>query len=189
MNIPIRDLEGRPHYVVPAVMIVEGVLNGSHGPIFYPADELRKSARAWNGKPVVVYHPDMYSDGLAGNPQVFNRQKVGTIFNVRYDNRRLRAEAWIDVERVASVDGRIRQAILSRRTMEVSTGLMLEAVSNSGSYGGRSYELVAQNLQPDHLAILPDQIGACSIADGAGLVRNEHAFEPLLAPAMHFCGT
>src|SRR5690606_878124 len=29
----------------------------------------------------------------------------------------------------------------------------------------------------DHLALLPDKVGACSIADGAGFIRNQKAHE------------
>lgn len=35
-----EELEGRPHLVVPAVILKESVLNGSKGPIFYPAEEI-----------------------------------------------------------------------------------------------------------------------------------------------------
>ncbi len=56
--------------------------------------------------------------------------------------------------------------------MEVSTGLFSEIEAKPGIFKGRHYKGVVRNLRPDHLAILPDSIGACSIADGAGLMRN-----------------
>ena len=52
--------------------------------------------------------------------------------------------------------------------MEVSTGLFSEIEPKPGVFKGRHYKGVVRNLRPDHLAILPDSIGACSIADGAG---------------------
>ena len=55
--------------------------------------------------------------------------------------------------------------------MEVSTGLFTENVQANGVFGGKAYHAIATNYRPDHLAILPDQIGACSIEDGAGLLR------------------
>ena len=51
-------LEGREHLVVPMVMMVEGVLDGSNGPLFYPAEEMAKLPQGWNEKPVVVQHPN-----------------------------------------------------------------------------------------------------------------------------------
>ena len=187
MKITQQFLEGREHFVVPMVMIVEGVLNGSNGPLYYPSDELERSAQLWNGRPIVVYHPDMYSAGYAGNPQVFNRQKIGTVFNTVFDVRRLKAEAWIDRERVKQVDERVLKAILNRDVMEVSTGLYTDNEPTLGEFKGSPYRAIARNYRPDHLAVLPDQKGACSIADGAGLIRNElHVLEPLLAPALSF---
>jgi hypothetical protein len=180
MRFEIKELEGKDHYVVPVVMAVEGVLNGSHGALLYPADELKKSTHLWNGRPVVVYHPDMYSNGIAGNPDVFNRQKVGTIFHTRYEKKALKAEAWLDIERLEKTNKRIVQAVQNGELMEVSTGLFLEHDDYTGTFNGKTYIGKAKNFRPDHLAILPDQIGACSIEDGAGLCRNLGQNEELL---------
>lgn len=182
MKIAIKQLENRDHYVVPVVMVVEGVLHGSGGPLLYPAEELKRSAHLWNARPVVVYHPAMYADSAAGNPDVFNRQKVGTVFNTVFDGRRLKAEAWIDVMRVADVDPRVQRAIEAGQTMECSTGLFTDHDAVPGVFNGRAYDAIARNFRPDHLAILPDQVGACSMADGAGFIRNSvHELEPLMA--------
>jgi len=182
VRIDIRELEGRPHYVVPVVMITEGVHNGSQGPLYYPADELRQTARYWDGKPVVVYHPDMYTAGSAGNPTVFNKQKVGTVFNTRFEHGKLKADAWIDVQRVAQVDRRVFTAIQNQQPMEVSTGLFTDNVPQRGNWNGKRFDAVARNYRPDHLAILPDQVGACSLADGAGLIRNAWEDNVMLLP-------
>jgi hypothetical protein len=179
----IQKLEGRDHYIAPVIMAVEGVLNGSNGPLYYPADELEKSAHLWNGRPVVVYHPAMYSNGFAGSPEIFNRQKIGTIFNARVDGTSLKAEAWLDIDRLKSVDKRVLQAVKSDSMMEVSTGLIVDTDDCIGVFNGKEYQAIARNYRPDHLAILPDMTGACSIVDGAGLCRNLQSEEALLIPA------
>ncbi len=186
MRIQTKTLEGRKHFVAPAVMIVEGVLNGSRGPFLYPADELRRSVPHWNGRPVVVYHPSMQFNGVAGNPEVFTSQRVGTIFNARVEGNALKADAWLDVDRLAAVDWRVYDAVRRGELMEVSTGLFTDNEEAPGTWGGREYLGVARNHRPDHLAILPDQVGACSIADGAGLCRNEIGEVPLPIPEMAF---
>ena len=65
----------------------------------------------------------------------------------------------------------------------------------TGDWNGKAYVGIARNYRPDHLAILPDMKGACSIADGAGLCRNHErglttipaqVEEPLLCPVMNF---
>ncbi|MFW6154878.1 MAG: hypothetical protein ACOC95_06645 [Planctomycetota bacterium] len=187
MTIETQQLEGRDHWVCPVVLVVEGVLHGSQGPMFYGADVLRASARAWNGRPVVVYHPTMYGHSFADSPEVFNKQKIGVLFNTRFDHRRLKAEAWLDQERVRTVDLRVHNAILKQRPMEVSTGLIAFADDDSsGTWNGVPYQKTLTGMLPDHLAILPDQEGACSIEDGAGLMMNVrvNAIEPLLMPVM-----
>jgi hypothetical protein len=47
-----------------------------------------------------------------------------------------------------------------------------ETAPPGASHLGRPYNFVARNYRPDHLAILPDQRGACSIEDGCGLNTN-----------------
>lgn len=177
MKITVQKLEGRDHFVVPTVMITEGVHAGSNGPLFYSAEVLAASAPLWNGKPIVVYHPSMqFSNGSAGDPAVFNQQKIGTIFNARMDGKRLLADAWIDAERVQVVDARVLNTIRAAQLMEVSTGLFHTPTQGNGVFNGKPYSAVVTNVVPDHLAILPDQLGACSIADGAGLCRNDSGF-------------
>lgn len=186
MHITTKELEGRDHFVVPSILMVTGVLNGSNGPLYYPADEIERSAHLWDGKPVVVYHPDMLTSGRAGNPTVFNRQKVGVVFNARFDGKRLRADAWIDVQRVKQVDSRVLDAIQSHTMMELSTGLFTDTDTRMGTHNGRHYDATVCNYRPDHLALLPDKKGACSLADGAGFIRlnAEQIQEPLLCPTM-----
>ena len=175
MKFKEKLLEGRPHLVVPVVMLVVGVANGSKGPIMYTEKEIGASVPHWNGRPAVVYHPDMNSNFCAGAPDVFNQQRVGTIFNARFDAKAkaLKAEAWLDPRRLAEVDPRVLKAIRAGEIVEVSTGLFSTNEPASGTFNGREYQAVSKDHRPDHLAILPDEIGACSIADGAGLCRNE----------------
>ena len=175
------------HHVVPVVMMTEGVLNGTHGPLMYEGQDMKQSANHWNGKPVVVMHPDMTAGGYAANPQVFNRQKIGTVFNATYDakSKKLKAEAWIDPERAAKVDPRVLDAIKKNKMMELSTGLTADTEDKAGVYNGRQYKAIARNYRPDHLAILPDQIGASSIKDGSGFMRaNVALVQPLALPSL-----
>lgn len=167
----IETLEGREHVVVPMVMMVEGVHNGSSGPILYPWEELSKTPQIWNQKPVVVYHPA----GSACDPDVVNNRKIGVIMNAKADekSKRLPAEAWLERSRADAVDKRIFTAVDNNEMMELSTGLYVDAEMTAGDWKGEEYVAVARNLRSDHLAVLPDKIGACSINDGAGLLRNE----------------
>lgn len=178
VNVRHAQLEGRNYTVVPMVMITEGVHDGSNGPLYYPAEELSKTPAVWNHKPIVVYHPEMGHS--ACEHAILETSKVGIIMNTKYDPARggnpgkLKAEAWLETDRLGEVDDRVADTIKNQAMMEVSTGLFMDFEETEGVWGKakKSYETIARNYRPDHLAILPDQKGACAIADGAGLLRN-----------------
>jgi hypothetical protein len=166
-----EKLEGREHIVVPCVMLTEGVHEGNEGPLFYPAKELKKSTRLWNHRPIVLYHPTLNGKGISAcDPLIMNSRKTGLILNTQYDNK-LRSEAWLEESRMDVVDERIRQFIDNAQMMEVSTGLYVETDGIEGDWNGEHYMGTAYNHSPDHLALLPDMKGACSIEDGAGLLQ------------------
>jgi hypothetical protein len=81
-------------------------------------------------------------------------------------------ECWIDEARANKIDNRVIEAIQNGDVMEVSTGLNADYQMEEGVWNDERYVATAINYRPDHLAILPDQRGACSIEDGAGLLRN-----------------
>ncbi len=176
-NAPIRHetLQGRAYLVAPLAMITEGVHNGSGGALLYKEGELKKAAPAWNMKPIVVYHPELNGRGISAcDPVVLEKQQVGMVMNTRWAGK-LRAEAWIEKDRADVVDNRIIKALEANQMMEVSTGLFTDNVGGPGKWQEKEYVAEATNHQPDHLALLPDQIGACSIADGAGLLQMNEA--------------
>jgi hypothetical protein len=175
-------LEGREYRVAPATIIVPGVLNGSKGALYYPPDEVQKNPGAWNGVPVVVYHPQV--NGLhvsASDPAVPSEVRVGFLRNDRFENGRRRADVYFDVQAVRNYDSKLqaqgKPMILPRvergEHIELSTGLFTDNQEKKGSDRGRPYTHVALNYRPDHLAILPDERGACSIQDGCGVFNSK----------------
>jgi hypothetical protein len=161
------QMEGRDYLVAPMIMMTEGVLNGSNGPLLYPSEELSKTPVVWNHKPVVVYHPD----GTACDPAVISSRKIGVIMNTKFEEGKLKAEAWLEESRIKAVDDRILTAIEKNTIMELSTGLFTDNEEKEGEWNGKPYTAIARNYRPDHLAILPDLVGACSVEDGAGFLR------------------
>jgi hypothetical protein len=176
-SIRHETLEGKPYLVVPMVMMVEGVHNGSNGPLYYPPEELGKTPVVWNCKPVVVYHPTINGQGVSAcSPDILETYRVGMVMNASFDKLgRLKAEAWLDEERCKKIDPRVLTALEEKKVMELSTGLFTDNVEGPGEWNGEKYVAVARNHRPDHLALLPDKTGACSVAKGAGLLRNEAA--------------
>jgi hypothetical protein len=170
-------LGGRQYLVVPAVMLTSGVHAGSQGPLLYEPTELAKNPMAWNHKPVVLYHPTMNGEGISAcDPEVIDRQGIGLMFNSSNDGR-LKTEVWLDETKANKVDNRVVDSLKAGKMVEISTGLHHDLDAKTGTWNGKEYTGIVRNIQPDHLAVLPDQLGACSIADGGGLLRNADGSE------------
>ena len=177
---PVRRVSrgGQSYLVAPLTLIVPGVLPGSRGALFYPARNVKDSAGDWDGVPIVVNHPQDPISGQhlsAADDGVWKRQGVGHLENSRFVRGKLVAEGWFAADKTGQVDNRVLSALQNGDRMEVSTGLHLdtEPAPRGASFNGRPYEFVATNYRPDHLAILPDQVGACSLQDGCGLMVNQ----------------
>ena len=170
-----ETLEGIEYLVVPAVMIVEGVLEGSNGKLYYPGDELSKTPQVWNHKPLVINHPAKGGKPRSAcDPQMVEEYKVGLLMNTRFSTgpNRLKTECWFNLNSLHEKSPETYYKVQNGEKVEVSTGLFTDNEAAEGTYNGREYDAIARNYRPDHLAVLPDSTGACSIADGAGLMQN-----------------
>jgi Uncharacterized protein conserved in bacteria (DUF2213) len=152
-----------------ATSIVPGVLSGSDGALMYPGMDVAASTKHWDGVPLVVYHP--YKGGNVVTAKSVPEKHIGVLRNSKYRGK-LVHECWFDEDKTRNADRRVYDAIVSGSPMEVSTGLNLDKVPGSGVHKGKAYDRIARNYRPDHLAILPDQQGACSVAEGCGLNVN-----------------
>jgi hypothetical protein len=176
-QIRTETLAGREYTVVPVIAIVEGVLQGANSaaPEFAPAVEFGKYPDSWNGRPVVLRHPQISGIFVSANhPQVFEDYNMGFMFNTVLDGKKLKTEAWCDNARIAELGGEYQETLdrlNAGETINVSVGVFLDIRQQSGVYNGREYSGRWENCVPDHLALLPDQVGACSVADGCGTNR------------------
>lgn len=164
-----EHLQGRDYIVAPVSLIVPGVLPGSRGPLLYPTDEVVRNIGAWHGTPLTAGHP--YVNGRPVSASQPGVKHIGTVRDPRFTNGRLTAEGWFDVERTRLADNRLLQSLERGERIEVSTGLFTdnEPAPVGATHRGRSYDFIARNYRPDHLAVLIDQQGACSLRDGCGV--------------------
>jgi len=168
--IRTETLQEKPHIVVPAIMIKEGVHNGNHGPILHLTKDLALSKDFWNGKPVTILHPQKDGQNISANsPDVVT---VGRVFNAMMDEDKLKAEVWLDIEKMGQVSPEALLYIQAGRQLDVSTGMFVDEEIMTGEYNGESYTAIAGNIRPDHLALLPGEDGACSWDDGCGIRAN-----------------
>ncbi len=174
-NYKIKQVtfEGKDHIVVPVIMMTEGVHCGSGGAVYHSIEELGHFPEAWNGIPVCIFHPkDEESYISANSPEVIETQTVGRIFNTHVDGKKLKAECWIDVSKISTISPLAYQYILEMRPLEVSVGVFTDDEKAEGEWNGETYQSIAHNHRPDHLALLPGGQGACSWEDGAGIRAN-----------------
>ena len=173
---------GREHIVVPVVALMQGVIHAVNAPTaeFVPRSAIATAPHTWNGRPVVLGHP--MRDGRqcsANDPTILESHAFGEVFQSHMDGNKLCMEAWIDPERVKKIGAeKMLERILEGDVIEVSVGAFVTTKNNEGHYEGRDYEAEWVDVMPDHLAFLPESVGACSVAMGCGAVRAAEAAEP-----------
>jgi hypothetical protein len=174
-NYVIRETfhQGNRNIIVPVVMMVEGVHNGSLGPLYHPAEELGKFPDSWNGIPVVIDHPlDANGINVSANSPEILETAVGKIFNAHMDGARLVAEAYLDALKLQEISVAAYTSIINGQPLEVSIGVFTDQEDSAGLWNNERYSAIARNHRPDHLALLPGGTGACSWNDGCGVRVN-----------------
>ena len=167
----IEIFNGKEHLVIPCVAAIEGVLNKA----FLPISSLEASLPAWEGVSVTMAHPKQYGQEVSANTKFAQEEfVVGKFFNVSIDGIKFKGEFWICLESLENHErGSIfLQKIEDGETIEVSTAYWAKISDNAGVYKGKSYNGIQYDLVPNHVAILVDEIGACSVSDGCGAPRT-----------------
>lgn len=164
-----EQFEGTEHLVVPVIAAQSQVMNG----LYYPPEEFDKWAITWNGVPVPVRHPRINGQPVsAKNPSIQEVSNIGWFYNVKFSENKLKGELWLNIEKAARLGFEyIINKLEAGEVMEVSTGLFHDSEPLQGSFNGVEYTKVVRNIRPDHVAILPDEKGACSVEQGCGAMR------------------
>ena len=168
-DVQLKDGE----FKVPAVMMVEGVHCGNKGAILHTAEYLAADAEKWNGKPVVISHPQnaqgeyisAFSEGVI---------HVGKIHNARFEDEKLKADLILHETKLTAASPTALSYIKENRPLDVSIGAFTEEMQVAGEWNGENYESVTTAYSPDHLALLPGEPGACSWNDGCGIRVNKN---------------
>lgn len=174
-----ETFNGKEYIVAPVVAHQEGVYlypreNGRGiKREFLPGEELHNTADDWDGMPLTLNHP---GDG-EGNFGLLSHTNmsapiVGLFRNIITADKKLGGGAWIEKEQIGEHDGHLEDYIAEvERTgkAEVSTGYNASTDFNRGEYNNTQYTYVQRNIQPDHLALLINEKGNCSVEDGCGL--------------------
>lgn len=168
---------GTEHLVVPIVALVEGVLHASNSPTpeLVLSSEFSKTPQGWNGRPVMMDHPEINGNKVSANdPTVLEKFGLGHVFAASIKDGKLMMEAWINLSRSAAVPN--SEELIARlragTAVEVSVGVFINTDKKNGIFNGRRYSAIWRDIVPDHLALLPaGTIGACSVEMGCGAPR------------------
>lgn len=164
--------DNKEYMVAPCIALVPGVLNGE----LVSLDAVEKTYQQWNDKPVVVDHPYL-PDGnstSAGDPSLLSQVGIGRTYHADIDNDKLRVQVWIDIEKATRLGGdalKVLNAVKAGTPIEVSTGYWAVMREKKGTHNNKEYTAVTELIMPDHLAMLPNAVGACSWGDGCGIPR------------------
>jgi hypothetical protein len=167
---------GRSYLVAPITSLVPGVLPGSKGPLYYPPNMVQGMTNEWDGIPLTAGHPSdpITNENLSAKDDgVLRRVGLGFLRNSTFTDR-MRHEAWFDEANTQRKAPGIYNRLLGGQPIECSTGLYtaMDEVTN-GQHNGRPYTHVVTSATPDHMAILENEQGACSIRDGCGVLVNK----------------
>jgi len=169
-------LDDRVYLVAPVIAVMNGVMNDEY---VSTQELLYVPVELWNDIPLPIQHPQKGGqDASARSVAVIEERVCGRFYNARYEvsgnDVKLKGELWVDIEKTVAMgdDGtQVVNRLRSGQPLEVSTAYFRDVEDAPGAFNGVAYGTVAHNLRPDHLALLPGEIGACSWADGCGAPR------------------
>lgn len=168
-----REALGKQWVVSPVIAVRSMVLNGN----FLTKEAIQKSVRAWEEIPLTIGHPpDELRENAEAQDQWIQANTVGYFRNVHLkDGDQLAGEIWLDVTNASEPIQAIADALEGGATIEVSTGYLAFVEPIEGEIDGQKFNAIQHRILPNHLALLPTEIGACSVKDGCGTPRLNQA--------------
>jgi len=124
----------------------------------------------------MINHPE--KEGVcvsANNPEILERFAVGQVFNTHIEDTKLKAEVWLEEVRLMDCAPKLHEKVRQGKPIEVSVGVFTVDEVLPGEWNGEYYDAVAKSHRPDHLALLTEIAGACSLKDGCGIRANEES--------------
>ena len=190
-NISTTTIDDDVHYVIRGVVPIvdDVVMNGG----LYPAEEINSSYNSIEGKLTPLPHPKVDGKFVSANdPRALNKFFVGAwAQNVSKSGDKVVMDVYVN-KRVAeqTTDGkrliaRLDDMIAGNNVdpIHVSTGLVLNKEDTKGESKGKKHTWIARNMRFDHVAILLDEPGAGTPADGIGMFVNADGTEAVVETA------
>lgn len=132
-------------------IVGDGIYNG----VYFPTEELKKSLKLWDGKPLCFDHSEsiLSEIGYISNPRMVENKLVVDPHIADYTKYAQDALSWIRLRKEAG------------QIPEVSISAWVDVEDEEIEGKGRLR--VARNIEPVHLSLVTQ--GACSAKDGCGI--------------------
>lgn len=179
-NITTETIDGKPHIVVRGITpVVDDIVMNRK---LYPAAEIEKAYNTLERNPMPLGHPKV--DGRhvsARDVRAVNEYHVGAwLQNVSHEGGKVTGDMYVNRQYAESSEkgkrliNRLDEMIAGTNSepIHISTGLLYSGIAANGESKGKKYNEIATNMMFDHVAVLLDEPGAGTPAEGVGIFVN-----------------
>lgn len=184
-NITTETIDGKPHIVVRGITpVVDDIVMNRK---LYPAAEIEKAYNTLERNPMPLGHPKVDGKHVsARDVRAVNNYHVGAwLQNVSHKDGKVSGDMYIDRQYAESSEkgkrliNRLDEMIAGTNSepIHISTGLLYSGIAANGESKGKKYNEIATNMMFDHVAVLLDEPGAGTPAEGVGIFVNSEGEE------------
>ncbi|HBR4536479.1 TPA: DUF2213 domain-containing protein [Klebsiella pneumoniae] len=184
-NITTETIDGKPHIVVRGITpVVDDIVMNRK---LYPAAEIEKAYSTLERNPMPLGHPKVDGKHVsARDVRAVNEYHVGAwLQNVSHEDGKVTGDMYVNRQYAESSEkgkrliNRLDEMISGTNSepIHISTGLLYSGIAANGESKGKKYNEIATNMMFDHVAVLLDEPGAGTPAEGVGIFVNAEGDE------------
>ncbi|AWR55072.1 DUF2213 domain-containing protein [Klebsiella pneumoniae] len=184
-NITTEIIDGKPHIVVRGITpVVDDIVMNRK---LYPAAEIEKAYNTLERNPMPLGHPKVDGKHVsARDVRAVNEYHVGAwLQNVSHKDGKVTGDMYVNRQYAESSEkgkrliNRLDEMISGTNSepIHISTGLLYSGIAANGESKGKKYNEIATNMMFDHVAVLLDEPGAGTPAEGVGIFVNAEGDE------------
>ncbi len=184
-NITTETIDGKPHIVVRGITpVVDDIVMNRK---LYPAAEIEKAYNTLERNPMPLGHPKVDGKHVsARDVQAVNEYHVGAwLQNVSHKDGKVTGDMYVNRQYAESSEkgkrliNRLDEMLAGTNSdpIHISTGLLYSGIAANGESNGKKYNEIATNMMFDHVAVLLDEPGAGTPAEGVGIFVNAEGDE------------
>lgn len=184
-NITTETIDGKPHIVVRGITpVVDDIVMNRK---LYPAAEIEKAYNTLERNPMPLGHPKVDGKHVsARDVRAVNEYHVGAwLQNVSHEDGKVTGDMYVNRQYAESSEkgkrliNRLDEMIAGTNSepIHISTGLLYSGIAANGESKGKEYKEIVTNMMFDHVAVLLDEPGAGTPAEGVGIFVNAEGDE------------